>query len=550
MTHSTECDTSGRPFVCLVSSSVLSFVSQHAHSDPSNEIIGHLGGRFNPAANTVEVLLSLAGKRVIHEICKDSVEGDAVDHARAISRIQDEGLVYVGWYHSHPKINPFPSMKDLHMQGEMQLQVPHAVGLICSPFMFSKSSSSSEDECCTTYWNVFRVGPAMQALAVPFRVFDILATPPILVRETDRLFQAILNETEECYRTIRAFGRVCSSKDEAEDLSSSAKALASQGKYVEFLTSFIERSKVQRHSALLQASRFLRLQRLNAKQQFQSLLARFSQEFEIDSDALLQTVLHKCSSPDDAFPGCLSCNMSIIKPKPADDDVNPSFSVHTISPDLKSEEETADAAWEVDNHQEIRDAKRKRTNPPPIKPESKRAKIDREFTMLPLITDDVESHRSYFEGLIMGDVTYQVGDVVALKPSARRAHNPYIGAIKSVFVEHGSEPMIAVNWFYRRTEMDSKGPGSRDELARHELLYADEDDPAARIDNPAGCILFKCRVVSVEAFYAMLPDVYASTSAAAEDALNVFYCEKIYFPTEQNEIEVSPERLKSYFTFG
>ena len=26
------------------------------------------------------------------------------------------GMQFVGWYHSHPRIKPFPSMKDLQMQ--------------------------------------------------------------------------------------------------------------------------------------------------------------------------------------------------------------------------------------------------------------------------------------------------------------------------------------------------------------------------------------------------------------------------------------------------
>ena len=70
----------------------------------------------------------------------------------ANERFGEAGVVYLGWYHSHPRIKPLPSnaliphptaltchlvcatlgFKDLEMQAEMQAQVPHSLGLICS----------------------------------------------------------------------------------------------------------------------------------------------------------------------------------------------------------------------------------------------------------------------------------------------------------------------------------------------------------------------------------------------------------------------------------
>jgi proteasome lid subunit RPN8/RPN11 len=62
-------------------------------------------------------------KRIVTELAPASVEGETTEQHQAFVRFNERGLCYVGWYHSHPCINPIPSDKDIRMQAEMQNQV-------------------------------------------------------------------------------------------------------------------------------------------------------------------------------------------------------------------------------------------------------------------------------------------------------------------------------------------------------------------------------------------------------------------------------------------
>jgi proteasome lid subunit RPN8/RPN11 len=65
----------------------------------------------------------LCFKRIVTELAPASVEGETTEQHQAFVRFSERGLCYVGWYHSHPYINPLPSDKDIRMQTEMQNQV-------------------------------------------------------------------------------------------------------------------------------------------------------------------------------------------------------------------------------------------------------------------------------------------------------------------------------------------------------------------------------------------------------------------------------------------
>lgn len=91
------------------------------------------------------------GRRDIRELHPSSVEGDSEDLHEAHMIFEKQGLQYVGWYHSHPRIIPSPSQKDARMQTEFQRQVPFCFGLICSPY-FDRTAGQE-----TAFMNVFRV---------------------------------------------------------------------------------------------------------------------------------------------------------------------------------------------------------------------------------------------------------------------------------------------------------------------------------------------------------------------------------------------------------
>jgi proteasome lid subunit RPN8/RPN11 len=79
-------------------------------------------------------LISLFCTRVPCTNHPASVENNPEDQHAANQRFGDEGVQYVGWYHSHPRLDPTPSDKDIMMQSELQKQLPYCVGMICSPF--------------------------------------------------------------------------------------------------------------------------------------------------------------------------------------------------------------------------------------------------------------------------------------------------------------------------------------------------------------------------------------------------------------------------------
>lgn len=109
-----------------------------------------------------------------------SVEGQPAELLRAREEFAAHELSFVGWYHSHPgDTQPRPSEKDVQMQTEMQnqvckashgcgtesrvtskqqpkinltaiaLQIPHCVGIICSPHL-------RDNGCPEIAFNAFR----------------------------------------------------------------------------------------------------------------------------------------------------------------------------------------------------------------------------------------------------------------------------------------------------------------------------------------------------------------------------------------------------------
>eukprot|EP00656_Telonema_subtile_P044223 TRINITY_DN50513_c0_g1_i1.p1 TRINITY_DN50513_c0_g1~~TRINITY_DN50513_c0_g1_i1.p1 ORF type:complete len:296 (-),score=42.94 TRINITY_DN50513_c0_g1_i1:142-1029(-) len=136
-------------------------ILDHAYSDPINEIIGHLGGRYDEDRSTVHISHFSPSCREIEELRPDSVEGQVTEQHVANQRFGESGVSYLGWYHSHPRIKPFPSCKDLEMQAEMQSQVPHSVGLICSSWWPAAGTVHEPSQQLTHYFSAFRIRKAV-----------------------------------------------------------------------------------------------------------------------------------------------------------------------------------------------------------------------------------------------------------------------------------------------------------------------------------------------------------------------------------------------------
>nr|CAG4649976.1 EOG090X020Z [Sida crystallina] len=153
--------TSGRlqPFNVSLHTSALVVMDIHC-SLTSSEVAGYLGGVWDLNNNTLTVkrsypcLSRLAdGKRA--QMCELAI-------AQEMDR---QGLVLVGWYHSHPLAPPTPTVLDIDAQLDYQLKLKGAgelgyrpcIGVICSPYFRDISDvggdpASSSPMAC--YWVV------------------------------------------------------------------------------------------------------------------------------------------------------------------------------------------------------------------------------------------------------------------------------------------------------------------------------------------------------------------------------------------------------------
>lgn len=91
---------------------------------------------------------------------------------------QKNSVKFLGWYHSHPRIAPFPSQKDINMQHEIQTHVSYAIGIICSSYMDEKREQLLQASQETSYVNYFKVQQEEQEL-VAVKVPVVIHHTPI-----------------------------------------------------------------------------------------------------------------------------------------------------------------------------------------------------------------------------------------------------------------------------------------------------------------------------------------------------------------------------------
>ena len=91
----------------------------HSHLS-SCEIIGLLGGRWDADAKTITVVRAYPCQRVEGSHSMTSVELDPAAEVATRTLMEAQGLVPVGWYHSHPIFEPIPSAKDAENQRNYQ----------------------------------------------------------------------------------------------------------------------------------------------------------------------------------------------------------------------------------------------------------------------------------------------------------------------------------------------------------------------------------------------------------------------------------------------
>ena len=126
-----------QPFKLTVSPAAMMIMDLHAHLC-TNEVIGYLGGSWDPETRTITVERAFPGRG---QASGRDVEMDPVAEVELKAQVEAQKLKVVGWYHSHPVFEPTPSGVDIDNQLNYQslfrdegTGVEPFVGFIVGPY--------------------------------------------------------------------------------------------------------------------------------------------------------------------------------------------------------------------------------------------------------------------------------------------------------------------------------------------------------------------------------------------------------------------------------
>ncbi|XP_070564128.1 histone H2A deubiquitinase MYSM1-like [Ptychodera flava] len=137
------------PFNVNIGTDALLIMDVHSHL-ATTEVIGLLGGTYRPDLHHLEVSLA--------EPCQSLSTGlqcemDPVSQTQACELIRKMGYDIVGWYHSHPRFAPNPSVRDIETQSKYQEWFGQGnapfIGVIVSPYNRLNTRTQSQFRCLT-----------------------------------------------------------------------------------------------------------------------------------------------------------------------------------------------------------------------------------------------------------------------------------------------------------------------------------------------------------------------------------------------------------------
>ncbi|GIL42678.1 hypothetical protein Vafri_612, partial [Volvox africanus] len=108
-----------QPYTVDISTWALLAMDFHAHLS-TYEVIGLLGGTWNPDTRQLVVIEAYACRRAQGSDAATSVELDPESQVEVQNMMEAKGQQCVGWYHSHPVFEPSPSQKDMDNQRNYQ----------------------------------------------------------------------------------------------------------------------------------------------------------------------------------------------------------------------------------------------------------------------------------------------------------------------------------------------------------------------------------------------------------------------------------------------
>lgn len=126
-----------QPFKLTVSPAAMLVMDLHAHLC-TNEVIGYLGGSWDPDTKSLTIERAFPGRGVASGM---DVEMDPIAEVELKSQVEAQNMKVVGWYHSHPVFEPTPSGVDINNQLNYQrlfrdesVGVEPFVGFIVGPY--------------------------------------------------------------------------------------------------------------------------------------------------------------------------------------------------------------------------------------------------------------------------------------------------------------------------------------------------------------------------------------------------------------------------------
>ncbi|RYG97731.1 hypothetical protein EON65_52410, partial [archaeon] len=119
-----------QPYQVIVSPLVCTLCELHCYLS-ENEVIGMLAGHWDTQSNTMCIMQAIP---CVANTGKTDVDMDPIAQLSAMSAATGLGLQLVGWYHSHPTFDPYPSLIDVKnhklFQDTFQKAAQPFVGLI------------------------------------------------------------------------------------------------------------------------------------------------------------------------------------------------------------------------------------------------------------------------------------------------------------------------------------------------------------------------------------------------------------------------------------
>ena len=143
-----------QPFSVTVSTNALLLIDFHCHLT-ANEVTGYLAGSWDLSSHSLTIVQAFPCRSRLHDKEKAFAVEEEIRH-----NLEQRNLSLIGWYHSHPNCPPQPSIKDIEAQLEYQIAMKGesdssylpCIGLICSPYDQTLSSSISLDSVFQMYW--------------------------------------------------------------------------------------------------------------------------------------------------------------------------------------------------------------------------------------------------------------------------------------------------------------------------------------------------------------------------------------------------------------